>query len=98
LGLLWQFPTIALKLDHDPALLFRCRFPANREELPCWAHRRHNSKSLTETDLSTKSAIDVQSEIDISRIFPALREREYGFAAAPRDGYSTVTLFAKLRG
>jgi hypothetical protein len=67
-----------------PAPVFPCRSPANREELPCWAHRSRNSKYLTEKDLSAKSAIDVQSEIDVSRIFPALRERRHGFAGTPR--------------
>ena len=68
------------------------------KDFPAGPHRRRNSKCLTERDLSTKSAIDVQSEIDVSRVFPAGRERRHGFAAAPRGGYSTVTLFARLRG
>ena len=55
-------------------------------------------KYLIEGDLLAKSAIGVQPEIDFFGYFPCRREIRHGHAGAAEAGYSTVTLFARLRG
>jgi hypothetical protein len=75
----------------DLAFVFRSRFPAGRIAVLI-------RKYLIEKDLLAKSAIIVHPEMDFSGISPAGREIRHSRAGAPRAGYSTVTLLAKLRG